>query len=65
MATGATEFINPGWLIQQSNAAMTRLWPMCAGIGIGSVLIAASTMWISLTWRSSGFTATKRPHDPP
>jgi hypothetical protein len=52
-ASGPLEFLSPAWVVQQADLAMGRLWGMCAAIGLGIVLIAASTMWVSLAGRVS------------
>lgn len=48
-ATGALEFISPAWVIQQVNLATSKLWGLSAATGTGIILIAASSVWVSLS----------------
>jgi hypothetical protein len=50
-ASGPLEFLSPAWVIQEADVAMVKLWWMCLAIGVGIVLIAASTVWVSLSGR--------------
>lgn len=52
-ASGPLEFISPAWVIQQADVALERLWWMCVAIGVGIVLLAASTVWVSVVGQGS------------
>jgi hypothetical protein len=52
-ASGPLEFINPAWVIQETDVALDRLWWMCTAIGVGIVLLAASTVWVSVVGKGS------------
>jgi hypothetical protein len=50
-ASGSLQAVSPVWVVQEANAALARLWWMCAAIGVGIVLIAASVVWVSAAGR--------------
>ncbi len=65
-ASEPMQFVNPAWVIQEADMALSRLWWMCSAIGFGILLLAASTVWVSLIGSGSfaqmGIT-TPRLHD--
>jgi hypothetical protein len=50
-ASGPFQFVSPAWVIQQANVALDRLWWMCVAVGVGIVLVAMSSVWVSLSGR--------------
>jgi hypothetical protein len=52
-ASGPLEFISPAWVVVQADLLLTRLWWMFLAVGFGIVLIAMSTVWVSLSCRRS------------
>jgi hypothetical protein len=52
-ASGPFQTISPGWVIQEADVALARFWWMCVAIGVGIMLLAMSSVWVSLSGRSS------------
>jgi len=52
-ASGPLEFISPAWVVVQADLLLARLWWMFAAVGVGIMLIAMSTVWVSLSYRRS------------
>ena len=63
-ASGPLEFISPAWVIQEADKALARLWWMCVAVGVGILLIASSTVWVSLTGCDSATDRSAAPDRP-
>jgi hypothetical protein len=49
-----TVTMNPAWVVAKADAAVNRLWWLCAAIAFGILLTALSTLWASLSRQVAG-----------
>ena len=50
-ASGPLQFVSPQWVIRQADVALDRLWWLCVAVGVGILLLAMSSVWVSLSGR--------------
>jgi hypothetical protein len=48
-ATGQLEFMSPAWVVAGADNAVSRLYWLCASVGLGILFVGMSTVWVSLS----------------